>query len=315
MAKKFYYGGQAVIEGVMMRGKKTMVTAVRRPNGEIAVEPTQLAGIYIGWVRKAPIIRGIIVLIESLVLGIQTLMHSASIALEEEEEDVGNGFIWITVLIGAVIGVALFFLAPYFITRAFHINIDTNPVLFNIIDGIIRLIIFVIYLWAVGLMRDIKRVFAYHGAEHKTVNAYEEGVPLDVESVKRYSTAHVRCGTSFLFAVLVVSIIVFLVFSILVITFAGKQPQWVMILSRIFLIPFIAAFGYEFIYFAGRHSHNWFVRILLKPGLWLQALTTRQPDDGQIEVAVAALKKVIELDELADNTPVTEATPPPAETI
>ena len=302
MAKKFYYGGQAVIEGVMMRGKKTMVTAVRRPNGEISINPQPLSSIYTGWSRKTPLLRGIIVLIESVVLGIQTLMHSANIALEEEQEEVSGGFIWITVIIGSVLAVALFFLAPYFLTRLLHIDINTHYVWFNLVDGIIRLVIFLIYLWAVGKMPDIKRVFAYHGAEHKTVNAYENGVPLEVEAVKRYSTAHVRCGTSFLFVVLVVSIIVFLVFSIIILATVGKQPQWIMVLSRIVLIPVIAAFGYELIYFAGRHTHNWFVRIILRPGMWLQALTTREPDDGQLEVGIAALKKVIEIDEV-EGTP------------
>jgi uncharacterized protein YqhQ len=310
LANKNYYGGQAVIEGVMMRGKKTMVTAVRRPNGEIAVMPQPLSSIYTGWARKTPLLRGIIVLIESVVLGIQTLMSSANVALEEEKEEVSNSFIWITVLIGAVLGIALFFLAPYFLTRAFNIQIDTHPVLFNVIDGIIRLIIFVLYLWAVGKMKDIKRVFGYHGAEHKTVNAYEEGVPLEVEAVQRHSTAHVRCGTSFLFVVLVISIIVFLAFSIIIIATVGKQPQWIMILSRLALIPVIAALGYELIYFSGRHSHNWFVRMILLPGLWLQALTTREPDNGQVEVAVTALKKVIEIDEAkeAPATPSPQAT-------
>jgi uncharacterized protein YqhQ len=300
LAKKFYYGGQAVIEGVMMRGKKTMVTAVRRPNGEISVNPQPLAPIYTGWVRKTPLLRGIIVLIESVVLGIQTLMHSANIAMEEEDEEVSGGFIWITLIIGIVLAVALFFLAPYFLTRLLNIQINTHPVLFNLVDGLFRLVIFIAYLWAVGKMRDIKRVFAYHGAEHKTVNAYENGVPLEVAAVQRYSTAHVRCGTSFLFAVLAISIIVFLVFSIIILATVGKQPQWIMVLSRIALIPVIAALGYELIYFAGRHTHNWAVRIILRPGLWLQALSTREPDDRQVEVAITALKKVIEIDEAAE---------------
>ncbi|MBN1366878.1 MAG: DUF1385 domain-containing protein [Dehalococcoidales bacterium] len=296
MAKKTYYGGQAVIEGVMMRGKTTMVTAVRRPNGEIAVLPQPLSSIYTNWARKTPLLRGIIVLIESVVLGIQTLMKSANIALEEEEE-VPGGFMWITILIGAVLGIALFFLAPYFLTRAFSIDINNHPILFNVIDGVIRLVIFLLYLWAVGKMKDIRRVFGYHGAEHKTVNAYEHNVPLEVEAVQKYSTAHVRCGTSFLFVVLVISIIVFLVFSIIILATVGKQPQWIMILSRIVLVPVIAAVAYELIYFSGRHAQNWFVRIILRPGLWLQALTTREPDNGQVEVAIAALKKVIEIDE------------------
>jgi uncharacterized protein YqhQ len=294
--EKYYYGGQAVIEGVMMRGKKTMATAVRRPNGEIAVSSQPLASIYTGRIRKAPILRGIIVLIESIVLGIQTLMRSADVAMEEEQEEISGGFMWTTIIIGFILAVALFYLAPYFLTRAFRISIDTHPVLFNLVDGLIRLVIFLIYLWAVGRMRDIKRVFAYHGAEHKTINAYEDGVPLEVAEVKRYSTAHIRCGTGFLFVVVALSIIVFLIFSVIILATVGKQPQWIMILSRIALIPVIAALGYEIIYFAGRHAHNRFIRIILRPGLWLQALTTREPDDRQIEVGIAALKKVIEMD-------------------
>jgi len=284
--KKTYYGGQAVMEGVMMRGRKSMVTAVRRPNGEIVTNLQPLSSIYTGWARKTLFFRGIIVLIESVILGMQTLSYSANIALEEEDEKITSGWMWLVIGIGIIAGVGIFFLLPLFITRLFNI---ANPVLFNLADGLIRLLIFIGYLWAIGLMSDIRRVFAYHGAEHMTVNAYEHGVPLEVSEVKTFSTAHVRCGTAFLFIVIAISIVVF--------ALAGKPALWLLILSRIILIPVIAAISYEVTYFAGRHARNRLVRFFLAPGLWLQSLTTRQPDDSMLEVATTALKKVIETDE------------------
>ncbi len=284
--KRFYYGGQAVVEGVMMRGQNTMVTAVRRPNGELAIDTQPLAAIYTGWMRKAPLIRGIIVLIEALVLGIKSLLYSANISLEEEGEKVEGGMVWVMVAVALVFGVALFFMTPLFLTRL--LNIDSSLV-FNLIDGFIRVAIFIAYLKAITLIPDIKRVFAYHGAEHKAVNAYEAGVPLEVEAVRGYSTAHVRCGTSFLFVVLLISIVVF--------ALIGLHSPWLMVLSRIVLLPVIAALGYEVIYFGARHIQNGFVRAVLAPGLWLQALTTREPDDSQLEVALSALKRVVEADQ------------------
>ena len=299
MPKKTYYGGQAVMEGVMMRGQKTMVVAVRKPNGEIATDSQQLASFYTGWARKAPLIRGIIILIESVVLGIQTLMFSANVAMgetsEDEKEEISGGYLWLMVLIGVAFAVAIFFLAPLYITRAF--NIPSSSVLFPIIDGIIRLIFFVGYLFGVGFIPSIRRVFAYHGAEHMTVNAYENEVPLEVNSVRKFSTAHIRCGTAFLFIVLVMAIVVFILVGL------GKPPWWLLILSRIVLIPFIAAIAYEVTYFAGRHTKNPVVRALLAPGLWLQSFTTRKPDDSMLEVAITALKKVIETEEPQTATP------------
>ncbi len=151
------------------------------------------------------------------------------------------------------------------------------------------MVIIIVYLWAIGLMPDIKRYFAYHGAEHKTINAYEGGVPLEVEAVKEYSTAHVRCGTSFLFTVVIIAIIVF--------ALVGLHALWMLVLSRILLLPVIAALGYEVIYFSGRHTNNALVRVLMAPGRWLQRLTTREPDDAQLEVAISALERAVELDE------------------
>ena len=286
MAKKFYYGGQAVIEGVMIRGQKTMVTAVRRPNGELAIDTQPLATIYTGWMRKAPLIRGVIVLIEALVLGIKTLLYSANVSLEEEEEKISGGLVWAMVTISLVLSIALFFMAPLFLTRLIDIK---SPLVFNLIAGLIRLAIFIAYLKLLTLMPDIKRVFAYHGAEHKAINAYEDGVPLEVEAIKGYSTAHVRCGTSFLFAVMIIAIIIF--------ALVGLPSLWLMVLSRIILIPVIAALGYEVTHFGGKHSKNGLIKAILYPGLLLQKLTTREPDDSQLEVAVSALRKVVEIDQ------------------
>ncbi|MBI4286460.1 MAG: DUF1385 domain-containing protein [Chloroflexi bacterium] len=286
MTDRVYYGGQAVIEGVMMRGRKNMVTAVRRPSGGVAVAARPLASIYTGRLRRVPLVRGVIVLIEALVLGIQSLFYSANIALEEEEQELSGGLMWLIMVAALGFAVAVFFLVPLFLTRLLHLS---SPILFNLVDGLIRMVMFVAYLKLVSLIPDIRRTFAYHGAEHKTVNAYEAGVPLEVESVRNYSTAHVRCGTSFLFAVLIIAVFVF--------ALVGLPALWMMVLSRIVLVPVIAALGYEVTYFGARHVRNVLVRAMLAPGLLLQTLTTREPDDSQIEVAVTALKRVVETEE------------------
>lgn len=279
------------MEGVMMRGRKTLVTVVRRPSGSLLVDVQSLPALYTGRMRKTPLIRGIIVLIETLVLGIKTLLYSANVSLEEENEKISGGLLWLTLTVALAFAVALFFITPLFLTRLLGPYI-ASPLIFSLVEGCIRVVIFTAYLGAVGLLPDLKRVFAYHGAEHKTVNAYENGTPLEVEAVRQYSTAHVRCGTSFLFAVLIISIIVF--------SLVGLPSLWLMVLSRIVLIPLIAALAYEFTYFGARHTGNSLVRAILAPGLWLQSLTTREPDDGQLEVAVSALKKVVELEQVEE---------------
>lgn len=286
--KKFNYGGQAVIEGVMMRGRKATVTAVRQPGGSVVMDIQPISSAYSGRMRRIPLLRGVIVLIESLVLGTKSLYYSANMAMAEEKEEIPSRAIWGMVALALVLVVAIFFLAPLFLTRLANPLIP-NPVTFNIVEGIIRLAIFIAYLKVISLLPDIKRVFAYHGAEHKTVNAYEAGVPLEVDDIRKYSTAHTRCGTNFLLVVMVIAILVF--------TFIGRPVFWLMVLSRIVLIPVIAALGYEFIYFSARHEHNRLVRILMAPGLLLQSLTTGEPDDRQMEVAIAALKKAVEIDQ------------------
>jgi len=269
-----------------MRGQKAMVTVVRRPDGELVTDTQPLPALYTGRMRQTPLIRGFIVLIEALVLGVKSLLYSANVSLEEEGEEISGGVLWVTVVVALVFAVALFFIVPLFLTGLLNLN---SSLLFNLVDGLIRVAIFIAYLAIMTLVPDVKRVFAYHGAEHKAVNAYEAGVPLEVEAARGYSTAHVRCGTSFLFVVLIISIIVF--------GLIGLHSLWLMVLSRIVLIPVIAALGYEVVYFGARHINNGLVRAILAPGLWLQAMTTRQPDDSQLEVALSALKRVMEADQ------------------
>ncbi|MFC1908502.1 DUF1385 domain-containing protein [Chloroflexota bacterium] len=291
MAKIFNYGGQAVIEGVMMRGRKAAVTAVRRSDGELAMDIRPLAAIYNGWMRRIPLARGVIVLIEAMVLGIRSLFYSASVSLEEEGEELSRKSMWAMVAVSLVLAVGLFFLAPLFLTKLANPFIPSSAI-FHIVEGIVRIAFFIAYLWLISLLPDIKRVFTYHGAEHKTINAFEASVPMEVEAVKKHATAHTRCGTSFIFVVLVLAIVVF--------SIIGRHDLWIMILSRILLIPVIAGIGYEVIYFGSRHSHNRLVRIVLAPGLLLQSLTTGEPDDSQLEVAISALKKAVELDQMEE---------------
>lgn len=291
MAKKFHYGGQAVIEGVMIRGQKTVVTTVRRPGGGLVTDIQPLPAIYTGRLRKTPLIRGIIVLIEAMVIGIKSLLYSASVSLEEEGEEISGKALWLMVIVSLILAIVLFLIIPLFLTRLINPYISSS-LIFHLIEGLIRLVIFIAYLKIIGLLPDIKRVFTYHGAEHKAVNAYEAGVPMEVNAVKEHDTAHMRCGTSFLFVVLVIAIVVF--------ALTGRPALWLMVLARVLLIPVIAALGYEIIYFGANHSQNIFVRAVLAPGLWLQELTTQEPDDSQIEVALEALKKALVLDQPAE---------------
>lgn len=271
----------------MMRGQKAMVTAVRRPNGGLALNTRFLSSFFSGRWRRMPLVRGVIVLIEVLVLGIRSLLYSANVSLEEEEAEISGWFVWLLLAVSVGVAVVLFFLAPLFLANLIKPYL-TSALVFSLVEGLIRVAIFVIYLWLISLVPDIKRYFAYHGAEHKSINAYEAGVPLEVEAVKRYGTAHRRCGTSFLFVVLVIAIIVF--------ALVGLPGFGFLVLSRILLIPVIAGLGYEVIYFSANHADNPVVKAISAPGLWLQALTTREPDDGQLEVALAALGRAIELD-------------------
>ncbi|MHB8084467.1 MAG: DUF1385 domain-containing protein [Dehalococcoidia bacterium] len=283
----FSYGGQAVMGGVMIRGRNSFAIAVRKMDGGIEISSQPLATLYKGKWRNVPLVRGIIMLIETVALGTSALMYSARVSTETEDEKITSGMIWGSIVIGVVLAVALFFIFPLLLVRAFDAFIASS-FLSNVIEGVIRIILFIVYLVIIGRMSDIREIFAYHGAEHMSVNAYEADVPLSIERVRDYSTAHTRCGTSFLLVVLVIAVVVF--------ALLGRPPIWLGIISRIVLIPVIAAVSYELLKFEAKYSHNRLVRWFLVPGLWLQALTTRQPSDRQLEVGIAAMKKALETD-------------------
>jgi uncharacterized protein YqhQ len=287
--KPFYYGGQALMGGVMIRGRNSMAIAVRKMDGVIDISSRPLATLYKGKWREVPFIRGVIALIEAVVLGTGALMYSAQVSTETEQEKITPGMIWGSVIVGVVLAVALFFVLPLLAARLLDPFIP-SAFISNLIEGLIRIVFFIVYLALIGRMKDIREIFAYHGAEHMSVNAYEGGAPLEVDPVRNYSTAHTRCGTSFLLVVLVLSILVF--------ALLGRPSIWISIASRILLLPVIAALSYELIKFEAAYSHNRFIHVLLVPGLWLQSMTTRQPDDRQLEVAIAAMRKALETDGL-----------------
>lgn len=283
-----HYGGQAVIEGVMIRGARHMAVAVRRPSGDIVVHSEPLPrGVYDSPLGRLPFLRGLTMLWDTLVLGTRSLMYSADVALEEEEVEFGGAMMWGTVLASLGLGVGLFVVLPMFVVSLVD-RFITTPLLSNLVEGIIRLGFFMTYLYVIGRLPDIRRVFAYHGAEHKTVNAYEAGVPLAPEAIKPFPTAHTRCGTDFLLIVLVVFV--------LLSSMLGRPPLLLRLLSRLVLVPVVAAIAYEFIKFAAGHDDNPLVRLLITPGLWLQRLTTREPEDGMLEVSIAALRRVLRED-------------------
>jgi uncharacterized protein YqhQ len=249
-----------------------------------------LSAVYTGKLRKTPMVRGLIVLVETLVLGMRALLFSANVAVggEEKEDKLPAGVAWGSIILGLGLGIVLFFVVPQSLIGGLHIK---SSIAKNLVERAFSIAIFIIYLWAMNLIPDVRRVFAYHGAEHKSINAYEAGVPLEIESVRKYSTAHTRCGTAFLLVVLVLAMLVF--------AFLGWPVWWLRILSRIALIPVIAGLGYEIIRIQARFADNKVVRIILVPSLALQKLTTRQPKDDQIEVALTALKQVLATDKPA----------------
>lgn len=296
---KHYYGGQAVIEGVMMRGRKTMAVAVRTPQQTIVLHEEPLtAKIYTANWGKWPFVRGLAMLWDALGLGMRALMWSAEVSSQEEGEEkiqFSGPVAWSTIAVSLAFAIALFFLLPTFASRILVGYLGAPPLVDAIAEGLIRLALFLAYLWGIGKIPEIGRVFGYHGAEHKTINAHEAGAPLTVESVRRYSIQHVRCGTSFLLYVLVISIILFAP-----LTFHSVEPGWLALLlrfiSRLLLIPVVAGIAYEIIRFSAGHMENRVMRWVVAPGLQLQKLTTREPEDGMIECAIAALQPVLAAD-------------------
>ena len=299
------YGGQAVIEGVMIRGVRHYSLAVRRPDGAIFCSTEPVSSRFSGRVRRMPFLRGILILAETLWLGMKSLQRSAVIAAAEpaaadaaaDGPDAGNGSdgaaavsnwtMGITMAIALALGVGIFLVLPLLAVRLIDPFIASS-VVSNLIEGVLRLAILVGYVAGISAMRDIRRVYAYHGAEHMAVHTYEAGQPLTVSNVRRHPTPHPRCGTAFLLTVAVVSVLVF--------ALLGRPDLEWRILSRIALIPVIAAVSYEIIRFAGAHRRAWFGRALAAPGLLLQRITTRQPDEAQIEVAIAAMTAALEAD-------------------
>lgn len=299
MGKPHYYGGQAVIEGVMMRGRKTMAVAVRNPQDEIVIHEEPLtARIYTSSWGQWPFVRGLGMLWDALGLGMRALMWSADVAMQEEgEENVefSGPVAWTTIATSLGFAILVFFLLPTFASRWIAGFVEDNVVVDAVAEGVIRMILFLLYLWAIGFIPDIRRVFGYHGAEHKTINAYEAGNELTVDNVQKHSVQHTRCGTSFLLYVLVLSIILFAP-----LTFANvASPVLALILrfvTRLMLVPIVAGIAYEIIRFSAAHDKNPFMRALISPGLLLQKMTTREPDDSMVETAITALIPVLAAD-------------------
>lgn len=298
-------GGQAVMEGVMMKNQEKCAVAVRKPDQEIAVEIFEYKGIVKNQtIRNLPIVRGVCSFVESLTLGMKTLTFSASFFEDEEEKKESqsvqgekdtagrtekekkreDAMIGGTVVVSVILAVAIFMVLPYYISVFFQRFIGSQTVI-ALLEGILRLAIFIGYVALISLMPDIKRVYMYHGAEHKCINCIENGLELTVENVRRSSKQHKRCGTSFLLIVMLISIVFFL--------FIRVDIGWLRLLLRLLLIPVIAGVSYEFIRLAGR-SDNAVVNILSKPGMWLQKLTTREPDDSMIEVGIASVEAVFD---------------------
>lgn len=287
----FFYGGQALIEGVMMRGRTTVAMSVRPPSGEIKTmsEPLPAALSAERRLIKIPLLRGVFLLYETLVIGTRMLMRSAAIAAEGEDIELGKGTIALTMVFSLGFAIGLFFLLPLFLST-FAEDATSSDFAANAVEGLIRLGIFVAYIAAIGMMSDIKRVFAYHGAEHKAISAYEADRPLTPDEVDAFGTAHTRCGTTFILIVVVISIFFFSL-----VPRAGV-PLPLLFLSRIVLVPVIAAFAYELVRFGARHYGNRVVRGLYAPGLWLQSLTTRPPDRSMLEVSIASLESCLAAD-------------------
>ena len=295
-------GGQAVIEGVMMRGKKIYALAVRTPDGEICVEKKNVDSVFSrAGIFRFPIFRGMAAFIESMIMGVKIIMRSAQLAgLEEEteeepgkfekwlEEKFGDKFadvlIYFSVCLSLIFSVVVFFLLPVFIGSLFK-NYLPGTWALGIVEGLVRITIFLLYIFLISRMNEIKRVFQYHGAEHKTINCFEHDEELTVENVMKHTRLHKRCGTSFLLIVMVISMVVFF--------FVRTDTLVLRLLSRILLVPFVAGISYEIIQWAGR-SDSKFVAIVSTPGFWLQKITTAEPDGSQIEAAIAAMKGVLE---------------------
>jgi uncharacterized protein YqhQ len=299
---KIQYGGQAVLEGVMMRGRTFMAVAVRAPDKRIVVTSEALPRhLYGGIVQKIPLVRGMTMLWDALGLGMKALMFSADIQMEAEEgtgtdaaaqakpaepASLSKPLAWTTVAVALVLGIGVFFVTPLAVVGLAERLIGASSSLWsNLAEGVIRLVLLVGYVALIGLMPDVRRVYMYHGAEHMTIHAWEHNDPLDPAHVGRYPPAHPRCGTAFLLEVVAISVVLF--------ALLGTPDIWLRVLSRILLIPVIAGLAYELLRLGGKYPDSWLMKVIVAPGLLLQALTTRYPDESQMEVAIASMRELL----------------------
>lgn len=293
ISTKINIGGQAVIEGVMMRAPRALAIAVRRPDGEITVKKEEVVPLSERFpVVKLPVVRGAVALFQSLIVGIKALNFSANEAVAEEDEkdgekkDLSSWAMAGTMAVAFGFGILLFFIMPLYLTKLLIPVIGESNIIFNLVDGVIRVIVFLLYIVTISRMSDIQRVFQYHGAEHKSIFAFEAGEELTVENVRKYSCLHPRCGTSFLLIVMVVSIVIFSLIPKL-------WPFYMKAGSRIFLLPLIAGVSYEFLKWSAKNDNTPLVKLIITPGLALQRLTTREPDDSQMEVAIRSMEEAL----------------------
>jgi uncharacterized protein YqhQ len=299
-------GGQAVIEGVMMKAPKSLAVVVRKPNGEIAFKEDLLHPWSDRWgFLKWPVLRGTLTLIETLVQGIQALNYSANQALTEEEEkkELGSWSMFLTMSLAILIGLGLFVALPHGISAylgtisPFRFGVESLT--FHILDGLIKVFIFIAYIWIISRFKEIRRIFQYHGAEHKSIFTYESGEDLTVENAKRHSTLHPRCGTSFILLVLIISILLFSFLFPFLPKFAGLSvwlKNGLYVFFKILLMIPITGLAYEAIKYSGKRAHLPWVRVMILPGLWIQHLTTQEPTEDQIEIALQALSRVLRLE-------------------
>ena len=297
---KISYGGQAVLEGVMMRGRTYMAVAVRAPDHNIVVKSEPLPKhLYGGIIQKIPLVRGMTMLWDALGLGMKALMFSADIQMADtgtsdpaadakasEPASLSKPLAWTTVVVALIFGIGVFFVTPLAVVGvAEHFVGGANTIWSNLAEGLIRLGLLIGYVALIGMMPDVKRVYAYHGAEHMTIHAWEHNDPLDPAHVGRYPPAHPRCGTAFLLEVVAISIVLFAIL--------GTPDWWLRVLSRVILIPVIAGIAYELLRLGGKYPNSAFMKAIVAPGLLLQALTTRYPDESQMEVAIASMEELL----------------------
>jgi Predicted metal-dependent enzyme len=310
MMKKTMIGGQALLEGLLMMGPSNIAIAVRKPDGEIVLDKKPLPAKSV--ISKIPLVRGAFLLFRQMVIGVKALMYSAEfVELEEGEEEkpskvdafierlFGNkmkdAVIYFSVILSLAFSIGLFILLPNIIVGLLNLGNDrgSNVILKNLVEGVIRIILFFGYIYFASMLKDIKRVWQYHGAEHKTIHCYEHGEKLTVQNIRKHSTKHPRCGTSFMFLVMIISIIVF--------SFLGWHGPVMNVLLRLIFIPVVAGVSYEILKFAGRHTDWLVMKIINAPGMLFQLFTTKEPDDEQIEVAIVAFNNVLVEDKDADN--------------